>query len=404
MISTDSTIPLTRRGLLAGGAAGLAGVAAAFHAVEGQAQEPATTQAFPDDKRSSRGFRVAAGEDRSPEHRKLFGDRGVPLDFKVSTRDSGGGMFIVEHTDVRKSGPARHIHHDQEEWFYVVKGQYIVEVGGERFALGPGDSALGPEGPACVGLRRGRRGHAPPRLPAGRQDGSLLQQDRDHDEVPAARGGREDVPRIWIAAHRPTPDHRLMDRGRGESPRVEEARREGTAFGHHRAKLAYIARPTRWDFSGGTAWPPGSRARPSRRTAGGGPTRRPGRGGRRAWRNRSGRSRPRGRPPARPIAARACGPSTYSSPCGGPSSPARVRSGRSAPGIRPSPRCSPSSMLTSKRSCKPRQTPRQGLPERTASTNASPSPVRRSSAIASANAPTPAGSPSRRGGPRRGPT
>ncbi len=144
MIPPNSTSPLTRRGLLAGGAASLAGAAATLNAIEGQAQEPDTKQAVSDDKRSSRGFRVAAGDDRVKEHRKLFGDRPIPLDFKVSTRDSGGGMFIVEHTDIKKSGPPRHIHHDQEEWFYVVKGQYIVEVGGEKFTLGPGDSALGP--------------------------------------------------------------------------------------------------------------------------------------------------------------------------------------------------------------------------------------------------------------------
>jgi quercetin dioxygenase-like cupin family protein len=144
MIPPNSTSPLTRRGLLAGGAASLAGATAALNAIEGQAQEPDTKQAGSDDQRSSRGFRVAAGEDRVQEHRKLFGDRGIPLDFKVSTRDSGGGLFIVEHTDVRKSGPPRHLHHDQEEWFYVVKGKYIVEVGGERFALGPGDSVLAP--------------------------------------------------------------------------------------------------------------------------------------------------------------------------------------------------------------------------------------------------------------------
>ena len=123
---------------MASGVASLAGVVA-LGAVEGQAQEPDTTKPA-----KRRGFRVAAGDDRDKEHRKLFGDRTVPLDFKLSTADSGGGMLIVEHTDVKKSGPPRHVHHDQDEWFYVVKGDYIVEVGGERFTLGPGDSVMGP--------------------------------------------------------------------------------------------------------------------------------------------------------------------------------------------------------------------------------------------------------------------
>jgi quercetin dioxygenase-like cupin family protein len=132
---------------LAGGAASLAGISMTLNAVEAHRPtqaDPSAPPAKPADKEAGHGFRVAAGDDRVKEHRKLFDDRPIPLDIKVSTRDSGGGMLIVEHTDVKKSGPPRHIHHDQDEWFYVVKGDYIVEVGGEKFVLGPGDSVLGP--------------------------------------------------------------------------------------------------------------------------------------------------------------------------------------------------------------------------------------------------------------------
>lgn len=138
MSQHNSILAVTRRGLLTRGIAAVAGGAVALDAVEGQPQELSTT------KPAKSGFRVAAGDDRDKEHRKLFGDRTVPLDFKVSTADSRGGMFIVEHTDVKKGGPPRHLHHDQDEWFYVVKGDYLVEVGGERFTLGPGDSVMGP--------------------------------------------------------------------------------------------------------------------------------------------------------------------------------------------------------------------------------------------------------------------
>ena len=93
----------------------------------------ATTQA--------RAARVSSGEDRFGEHHTL----GVSsTDFKVSTQDSGGGLFIMEHTNRKKGGPTRHLHHNQDEWWYVIKGEYIVEVGSERFRLQPGDSILGP--------------------------------------------------------------------------------------------------------------------------------------------------------------------------------------------------------------------------------------------------------------------
>lgn len=85
--------------------------------------------------------RVASGEDRFGEHRVL----GVSTTaFKVSTADSGGALFIMEHANSTKGGPPRHLHHKEDEWFHVLEGEYIVEVGSERFRLQRGDSILGP--------------------------------------------------------------------------------------------------------------------------------------------------------------------------------------------------------------------------------------------------------------------
>jgi quercetin dioxygenase-like cupin family protein len=36
------------------------------------------------------------------------------------------------------------LHHEQDEWFYVVEGAYMIEVGEERYELGPGDSVFAP--------------------------------------------------------------------------------------------------------------------------------------------------------------------------------------------------------------------------------------------------------------------
>jgi quercetin dioxygenase-like cupin family protein len=84
-------------------------------------------------------LRVASGEDRFGEHRGL----GISvIDFKVSTQD--GGLFILENTFHAKGGPARHLHYDQDEWFYALEGEFIVEVGQERITLKPGDSLLAP--------------------------------------------------------------------------------------------------------------------------------------------------------------------------------------------------------------------------------------------------------------------
>jgi mannose-6-phosphate isomerase-like protein (cupin superfamily) len=85
-------------------------------------------------------LRVAAGEDRFEEHRGL----GIStIDFKVSPQDEGG-LLILENTFHAKGGPARHLHYNQDEWFYAVEGEFIIEVGSERIRMKPGDSLLAP--------------------------------------------------------------------------------------------------------------------------------------------------------------------------------------------------------------------------------------------------------------------
>ena len=85
---------------------------------------------------------VPAGSDRFQEHHKVLGS--LSIDYKVSTLDTNGELFIIEHTDEHKGGPPQHLHHAQEEWFYVIQGQYLIHIGDEKHQLGPGDSILAP--------------------------------------------------------------------------------------------------------------------------------------------------------------------------------------------------------------------------------------------------------------------
>jgi quercetin dioxygenase-like cupin family protein len=101
-------------------------------------------------------LRVPAGEDRFGEHRGL----GVSaIQFKVTPQE-GSGLLILENTFHAKGGPARHLHYEQDEWFYAVEGEFIIEVGEKRFSLHPGDSLLAPRKVphvwAFVGEGRGR--------------------------------------------------------------------------------------------------------------------------------------------------------------------------------------------------------------------------------------------------------
>lgn len=84
--------------------------------------------------------RLAAGAD-------LFGEeRGLGISsiaFKVSSRD-GSGLLILENAFRAKGGPPRHLHYDQDEWFYVLAGEFLIEISTERVSLHPGDSLLAP--------------------------------------------------------------------------------------------------------------------------------------------------------------------------------------------------------------------------------------------------------------------
>ncbi|MCC6454865.1 MAG: cupin domain-containing protein [Caldilineaceae bacterium] len=89
---------------------------------------------------SLHALRVTAGQDRFGEHRSL----GInTIDFKTSEQE-GDGLFIIENSFRAKGGPARHLHYDQDEWFYAVEGEFIFEIGQEQFRLNPGDSLFAP--------------------------------------------------------------------------------------------------------------------------------------------------------------------------------------------------------------------------------------------------------------------
>jgi mannose-6-phosphate isomerase-like protein (cupin superfamily) len=91
--------------------------------------------------RSSSLHPVPSGQDRLEEVHN-FGI--TKIAFKVLTQDSHGDLFTIEHAFHQKGGPPRHRHLHQDEWFYVLEGVFLFEVGTERLTLRPGDSVLGP--------------------------------------------------------------------------------------------------------------------------------------------------------------------------------------------------------------------------------------------------------------------
>ncbi len=89
-------------------------------------------------------FMVAAGKDRFGKSISLF--EGDTFFTKISTKDTGGDLYVFESTRIKKGGPTLHFHYDQDEWWYVLKGEFIIKVGDITYEAKSGDSVFGPRG------------------------------------------------------------------------------------------------------------------------------------------------------------------------------------------------------------------------------------------------------------------
>lgn len=84
---------------------------------------------------------IAFGADRHDNSARFLNGR---FDCKVSAADTGGALCIFDTFRDKVGGPPLHYHELQDEWFMVLEGQFLFQVG-ERFQqLGPGDSIFGP--------------------------------------------------------------------------------------------------------------------------------------------------------------------------------------------------------------------------------------------------------------------
>ena len=96
-------------------------------------------------KRDDKGFKVAAGEGRTHGHIQLKGVNANVLDLKVSGKDTNGALAIFEQTGLSpKRGTPLHVHHNQDEIFNVIEGEYHFIVGTQKFQLVAGDTIFLP--------------------------------------------------------------------------------------------------------------------------------------------------------------------------------------------------------------------------------------------------------------------
>jgi DNA-binding transcriptional MerR regulator/uncharacterized cupin superfamily protein len=85
-----------------------------------------------------KGFNIGAGKDRFNDG---FNRHGTTIDCKVSGKDTGGPMCVLE---LNNTGWPRHVNRDQDEWIYVVDGEVELEIAKKRVHLGTCESMFIP--------------------------------------------------------------------------------------------------------------------------------------------------------------------------------------------------------------------------------------------------------------------
>ena len=63
---------------------------------------------------------------------------------KADGAQTGGRVMVTEQIAPRGGGSPLHVHHNEDEWFYVLEGELTVWVGGETVVAGAGSFVFGP--------------------------------------------------------------------------------------------------------------------------------------------------------------------------------------------------------------------------------------------------------------------
>lgn len=95
--------------------------------------------------RTTKGFKVNSGEARFGVHYKMKGVTLNNLDIKISGKDTENELAVFEQTGLTPNGgPPLHVHPHQDEWFYIIGGEYLFQVGNKRYRMQPGDTIFLP--------------------------------------------------------------------------------------------------------------------------------------------------------------------------------------------------------------------------------------------------------------------
>lgn len=91
--------------------------------------------------KATHGFKIEAGQDRFNSTISFLGGT---FACKVSANDSRDGFCVFDNSKIDKDGPPFHFHYTQDEWFYILEGEFVFKVGDDIFNAKAGDAVFAP--------------------------------------------------------------------------------------------------------------------------------------------------------------------------------------------------------------------------------------------------------------------
>ena len=64
---------------------------------------------------------------------------------KITTTDTDGDLYVYESTRLKDRGPALHYYYEQDEFWYVLKGESLIKIGEETYHAKEGDLCICPK-------------------------------------------------------------------------------------------------------------------------------------------------------------------------------------------------------------------------------------------------------------------
>ncbi len=89
------------------------------------------------------GFLVKASETRYKE--KILFNGSTPIDFKLLSTDTDDRLSVfISTNNLNGFGPPLHLHHHFDEFFCVLEGSFLFQLGDEKVSFNAGDSIFVP--------------------------------------------------------------------------------------------------------------------------------------------------------------------------------------------------------------------------------------------------------------------